>query len=154
MFCEHMSRLQHMTTTTSAAEIRVFEDQTAELRTYFDWKSWGLGWKHSLGLVHIDFLHVSDKRSEERRADIEVMKKRLEDAKQHRAHVAEYNSLARKILVYPKRDEMIAYVIKSANLKVLHSNFVNALSSSRKKSRNMTMLALLRDKVWITSRLP
>lgn len=36
MFCEHMSRLQHMTTTTSAAEIRVFEDQTAELRTYFD----------------------------------------------------------------------------------------------------------------------
>ena len=143
-----------MTTTTSAAEIRVFEDQTAELRTYFDWKSWGLGWKHSLGLVHIDFLHVSDKRSEERRADIEVMKKRLEDAKQHRAHVAEYNSLAKKILVYPKRDEMIAYVIKSANLKVLHSNFVNALNSSRKKSRNMTMPALLRDKVWITSRLP
>ena len=105
-------------------------------------------------MVHIDFLHVSDKRSEERRAHIEVMKKRLEDAKQHRAHVAEYNSLAKKILVYPKRDEMIAYVIKSANLKVLHSNFVNALSSSRKKSRNMTMLALLRDKVWITSRLP
>ena len=105
-------------------------------------------------MVHIDFLHVSDKRSEERRAHIEVMKKRLEDAKQHRAHVAEYNSLAKKILVYPKRDEMIAYVIKSANLKVLHSNFVNALNCVRNKSRNMTMPAPLRDNVWIASRLP
>ena len=105
-------------------------------------------------MVHIDFLHVSDKRSEERRADIEVMKKRLEDAKQHRAHVAEYNSLAKKILVYPKRNEMIAYVLKLVNFKALHSNFVNALNSSRKKSRNMTMPAPLRDKVWIASRLP
>ena len=39
-----------------------------------------------------------------------MLKKQLDEAKEHRAQVSEYNIIANKILAYPSREEMMKYV--------------------------------------------
>ena len=71
-----------------------------------------------------------------------MLKKRLDEAKEHRAQVSEYNIIANKILAYPSREEMTKYVM-CINKSALYNSIVTASRNYRTKSRNMMMQALM-----------
>ena len=54
-----------------------------------------------------------------------MLKKRLDEAKEHRAQVSEYNIIANKILAYPSREEMMKYV-ECTYRSALYNNIVTA----------------------------
>ena len=67
-----------------------------------------------------------------------MLKKRLDEAKEHRAQVSEYNIIANKILAYPSREEMMKYV-ECTYKSALYNNIVTASRNYRTKSRIMMM---------------
>ena len=67
-----------------------------------------------------------------------MLKKRLDEAKEHRAQVSEYNIIANKILAYPSREEMTKYVM-CINKSALYNSIVTASRNYRTKSRIMMM---------------
>lgn len=67
-----------------------------------------------------------------------MLKQRFDEAKELRAHVSEYNIIAKKILAYPSREDMMKYVACTYTL-VLYKSTVTALRNYSTKSRNMTM---------------
>ena len=71
-----------------------------------------------------------------------MLKKRLDEAKEHRAQVSEYNIIANKILAYPSREEMMKYVICTYR-SALYNRIVIASRNYRAKSRNMMMRVLM-----------
>ena len=71
-----------------------------------------------------------------------MLKKQLDDAKEHRAQVSEYNIIANKILAYPSREEMMKYV-ECTYRSALYNNIVTASRNYRTKSRNMMMQTLM-----------
>lgn len=54
--------------------------------------------------------NVPVKQCEQEKEKISELKQVLNEAQQDRQHKVEYNEIARKILVYPSRDDMEMYV--------------------------------------------
>ncbi|WFD37856.1 uncharacterized protein MJAP1_000803 [Malassezia japonica] len=78
LFCNHLNRLQATSQSTTQREIEAYDSEAAAL-------------------------HAS---CEEERKNIARLKKELEAAQQTRQNRIEYDELARKIVVYPSREDM------------------------------------------------
>lgn len=86
LFCNHLNRLQATSQSTAQREIEAYDSEAAALRTY----------------PAAD----PDASCEKEREDIARLKKELEAAQQTRQNRIEYDELARKIVVYPSREDM------------------------------------------------
>lgn len=90
-FHEHIERLRYMAETATTAEIQSYDAAITSLRTSCPCSR-------------------SGEKSAAKQEAVDMLKKRLASAKQLRMNVAEYNTIANKILVYPSREDMMRYV--------------------------------------------
>ena len=117
-FTMHIRHLQETAENTTATELAECRAEVEELR--------------KCTAARKRLLTVLERRCDADRADVRSLQGELTAALQRQRHKLEYEGLAQKIIVYPSREELDAYVV---DCQRRHSQHAGRSSSSRIEQR-------------------